>query len=86
MSKKLKCPECGSENITVQIVESGAKTKRKGNGVAGHLNNTARGLTAVATLGVSNIFWKKSKGSNTTKIKNEKVAICQDCGHSWKIK
>lgn len=49
------------------------------------MNNAARGVTAVATLGMSNLFWKKSKGSEKTKFKNEKVCLCQNCGNSWEI-
>jgi len=47
--------------------ETGSKTKKHGNGIGGHLNNTARALTAVSTLGLSNLVWKKSKGSEKTK-------------------
>lgn len=79
------CPKCGSENVNVQIQEVGAKTKNKGNGLGGHVNNAARSLTAVCTFGMSNLFWKKSKGGEKTVIRNEKVAICQDCGNSWKV-
>lgn len=38
---------------------------------------------AVATLGVSNLVWKKSKGMDYTKNKNAAVAVCQKCGHMW---
>ena len=62
----MKCPKCGSENVNAQIVQTGGKTKKKGNGLGGHLNNTARGLTAICTLGVSNLVWKKSKGNEKT--------------------
>ena len=70
------CPKCGSQNVNVQIIQTGGKTKKKGNGVGGHVNNAARGITAVCTLGLSNLVWKKSK--------NESVCICQNCGNSWK--
>lgn len=82
----MKCPECGSENVTVQIVETGSKTSKKGNGLLGHVNNTARALTAVSTLGMSNLVWKKSKGGEKTKNQMQKVCLCQNCGHSWEIK
>ena len=81
----MKCKRCGSQNVTVQFVEKGQKTARKGIGLGGHINNTARGLTAIGTLGLSNLVWKKSEGVNKTVTKNGKIAICQDCGKSWNV-
>lgn len=80
------CPSCGSENVVVQIEQISSKTNKHGNGIGGIVNNTARGFTAFCTLGMSNLVWKKSKGNEKTKIKNQKVAVCQSCGHSWNIK
>lgn len=85
MSKKLCCPKCKSENVTVELVQTSGKTKKHGAGLGGHINNAARGITAVCTLGASNLIWKKSEGSEKTKFKNEKMCICQSCGNSWKI-
>jgi GTP cyclohydrolase III len=82
----MQCPECGSENCTVSLVQSGEVTKKSGVGIGGHANNAARAATAVMTLGLSNLAWKKSKGVNKTKAKNVKIAVCQDCGNSWEIK
>jgi hypothetical protein len=67
------------------MIETGQKTKKKGIGFGGHVNNAARSATAMCTLGVSNLFWKKSKGVNYTQNKNSKVAICQECGNSWTV-
>lgn len=78
------CPKCGSQNVNVQIIQTGGKTKKKGNGVGGHVNNAARGITAVCTLGLSTLVWKKSKGGEKTTFQNESVCICQNCGNSWK--
>lgn len=80
------CPKCGSENVTIQIEQVGSKTKKHGNGIGGIANNTARALTAVCTFGMSNLVWKKSKGGEKTKIENQKICICQDCGSSWELK
>lgn len=80
----MSCPRCRSNNVTFTFVQTGAKSTHKGVGLGGHLNNAARGLTAVGTLGASNLFWKKSKGGTTTTFKNEKIFICQDCGYDWK--
>ena len=58
----MKCSKCGSENVQVQLIEEGQQTNKKGIGFGGHVNNSARGFTALCTLGMSNLFWKKSKG------------------------
>ena len=50
------------------------------------MNNMARGFTAISTLGVSNLVWKKSKGTEKMKYKNEKRAICHSCGHDWAVR
>lgn len=80
----MSCPKCRSNMVTATFVQTGAKSTHKGVGLGGHLNNAARGLTAIGTLGASNLIWKKSKGSTETTFKNEKVFICQSCGYSWK--
>ncbi len=79
------CPKCRSENVTISLAETGSKTKKTGIGLGGHLNNTARALTAVSTLGISNLVWKKSKGEEKTKTVMKKVCLCQNCGHSWRL-
>lgn len=79
----MKCPKCKSESVKVDLVQVEGKTKKHGNGLGGHINNTARGLTAICTLGMSNLVWKKSKGNEKTKYKNQTVCICQNCGHTW---
>lgn len=58
----MNCIKSGSNNVTIGFIELGSKTNKRGNGLAGHLNNTARAMTGIATLGLSNILWKKSKG------------------------
>ncbi len=82
----MRCPKCGSENVSIEMIQTGGKTKKHGNGLGGHVNNMARGVTAVATLGMSNLVWKKSKGNEKTTFKNEKMCLCQNCGNTWKIK
>lgn len=81
----MECPNCGSSNIQVQLVEQGQKTTKKGVGFGGHMNNMARAATAVCTLGASNLVWKKSSGTNKTTTQNATMGICQDCGSTWKI-
>lgn len=80
------CPKCGSENIKIEMMQTSAKTSKAGNGVLGHVNNAARGMTALCTFGMSNLVWKKAEGGEKTKYKNEKVCVCQNCGNSWPIK
>ena len=79
------CPKCNSENVNVQIEQVSSKTKKHGNGLGGIVNNTARAATAVCTLGMSNLLWKKSKGGEKTTVENKKVCVCQNCGHSWDL-
>lgn len=80
----MKCPKCKSENVTVELVQTAGKTKKTGVGLGGHLNNAARGTAAMMTLGASNLIWKKAKGEEKTKFKNQTMCICQNCGHTWK--
>ena len=79
------CPKCNSENVNVQIEQVSSKTKKHGNGFGGIVNNTARAATAVCTLGMSNLVWKKSKGGEKTTVENKKVCVWQNCGHSWDL-
>lgn len=72
--------------MTIQMEQVGSKTKKHGNGLGGIVNNTARAATAVCTLGLSNLVWKKSKGNEKTEVDNRKVCLCQSCGNSWEIK
>jgi hypothetical protein len=80
------CPKCNSENVMVTMEQVSSKTKKHGNGLGGHVNNAARGVTAMCTLGLSNLVWKKSTGNEKTKVKNQKICLCQNCGNSWPIK
>ena len=79
------CPKCNSENVNVQIEQVSSKTKKHGNGLGGIVNNTARAATAVCTLGMSNLVWKKSKGGEKTTVENKKDCVCQNCGHDWDL-
>ena len=57
----MNCPKCGSDNVSIEMIQTGGKTKKHGNGIGGHVNNAARGFTAVCTLGMSNLVWKNQK-------------------------
>ena len=82
----MTCPNCGSENVSIQMEAVSSKTKKSGVGFGGHMNNLASGMTAVCTLGLSNLVWKKSTGSEKSKMQSRKVCLCQNCGNSWEIK
>ena len=83
--KTLKCPKCKNTNVTVQMVSDKINTKRSGVGLFGHAHNAVRGVASVATLGIAGKVISKAEGKNKTKIEMKKLAICQNCGHSWKI-
>jgi predicted nucleic-acid-binding Zn-ribbon protein len=85
-ARKMICPKCHSENVTVQIVETGAKTSKLGNAGKAMLHNTGRAAAGVMTLGASNLFISKEKGHTHTKISSQKMCVCQKCGNSWAIK
>lgn len=77
------CPRCGSGDVAVQLIQTGAKTKKYGNGLGGRIHNTNRAFWGIATLGMSNLFIKKQKGVEKTKMKTERVFVCQNCGHTF---
>jgi len=82
----MKCPKCKSDNVMIQMMETGSKTKKTGNGFGGIAHNTVRAGLAISTLGLSNLVVPKAKGKEKTKTKMQKIALCQECGHSWNIK
>ncbi|AMM31011.1 hypothetical protein SA2016_0310 [Sinomonas atrocyanea] len=82
----MKCVKCGGEDVTVEMLQTGGKTRKSGVGLGGHTNNAARGITAISTLGMSNLVWKKSTGTGKTTFKTQKTALCQSCGHDWAIR
>ena len=82
----IECPKCHSHNCQITMVEVGQKTKRKGIGFGGHLNNFFRFWGILFTFGILKLFWKKSEGVNSTKTVTRKTAICQSCGYSWTVR
>ena len=91
----VECPKCGSHNANTQMVDTGGFSttrtdmKKSGNGLGGNIHNFNRGILALGTGGVSNLFVKKAKGSEKTTSTtsytphNKKISICQDCGFSF---
>lgn len=80
--KGLCCKQCGSGNVTVQFVQTGAETRHRKNGC---LWKIGRLTLIVFTFGLWLLVGKRSGKSGTT-FHNDKVAVCHNCGHSWKIK
>lgn len=71
----MKCPKCGSENVTVTN-ETEVKTKRRG-----CLKWCLWLLLAVCTFGLILII--PILTNSKTKSKNRTVCICQNCGKRW---
>jgi len=81
----MQCPKCGSEDVSVSMQQVAGKTRKHGTGLGGKTNNAARASTAIMTLGMSNLVWKKSRGTEKVKYTHEKVGLCQACGADWVI-
>lgn len=79
----MQCPKCTGENVAVLYKETGSRSAVHGTGFGGNFNNAARTVAAISTLGLTNLFWKNSKGTVKTKTRNKKMAVCQSCGHDW---
>lgn len=80
------CPKCQSENVQTHLVQTEGKSRHSSVGLGGNMNNMARSVTAIGTMGMSNLVWKKSTGGSKHKFKHSKMAVCQACGHDWKLK
>lgn len=71
------CPKCNSERVNVQVVTDKVKTNK-----TGILHSCGRLLLILCTVGLWLLVPKRKENS---KMVNSKLAVCQDCGHSWKI-
>lgn len=78
----LVCGKCGSGNVHVEYVQTGARTSTKKKGC---LHSMGRWLLIICTLGLWYIFGKK-KSTSKTKMQNAKMAVCNNCGHSWAVR
>lgn len=87
------CRRCKSNNVTVQFVQTGSKTKSKAT-----TRQKKRGcLYWICCLWLIDLliwcftFWSparrksNTRGTSKTKINNQKMAVCNDCGYSWRI-
>ena len=77
----MNCPKCGSENVNVQVIQTGAKTYKKGNGC---LWSICRFMLIICTCGLW-LLVGHHKGTGKTKITNQTVCVCQSCGYRWNI-
>lgn len=77
----MMCPKCKSENVNVTSEQVSGKTSIKGNGC---LWTLGRWFLILITFGLW-LLIGKHKGTGKTKFKNQTVAICQNCGHRWKV-
>ena len=73
----MRCPNCNGTNVSVQIVTDSARTRNRG-----CLWGLIRLCLIVCTFGLWLII---GKSKSKTNMQNHKEAICQDCGHSWRI-
>ena len=69
----MKCKKCGSENVVVQAVN-----EVKGRGILGSLIWL---FLAFCTIGLILIIPMLTKSKGKTKT----FAICQNCGHRWRV-
>lgn len=90
---RLRCVKCNGENINVtfqQMQEQGtSQTKTVKRSLASRTaQGVGRGTANLMTLGMYGAFVpKKGKYKQITttqnRIINQKIALCQECGHSW---
>lgn len=71
------CPKCNSENVNVQVVTDKIKTNH-----TGILHSLGRLTLILCTCGLWLLVPKRKENS---KVKNSNIAVCQSCGHSWKV-
>ena len=98
--KALVCPNCGSTNISVQLIDN-ATVGASQNKVVVVEPKKSKGCLYWIVIGwwwvliskpISWLFHtffggKTRSGVNLSanKIIHKKMAICQNCGHSWKV-
>jgi predicted Zn-ribbon and HTH transcriptional regulator len=73
----MTCPKCKSENVNAQIAEK-VKTKHRG-----CLGWCLWLLLAFCTCGLILIIPLIT--NSKVKSKTQTWAVCQDCGHRWKV-
>lgn len=92
---RITCKRCGSANINISINTYGSQSKGqeqfKKKSVARRAGTKmGRGMANMATMGMYGVFSKKPTNyvnvtKSKTTMKQQKIAICQDCGNSWVV-
>ncbi len=77
----MKCKYCKSENVRVDFISTGSKTKVRHRGI---IYGIFRFTMICFTCGLW-CFVPRSKEIGNTKNKNRKMCICQNCGKSYYI-
>lgn len=76
----MKCPKCGSENVTSQaITETTTKQKTKGFGWI----KSCLGLLIFSIPGILCGLCGMGKEKTKTKTSTKVIHICQNCGNQW---
>lgn len=78
-TKKIVCPECGGTNVDITFVQSGAYTNTRNMGAP---TTMGRKILKGATFGLWGLTGAR-KSHSSTSFRNDKMAVCKDCGHSW---
>ena len=83
----MKCPKCGSENVSVNVVTD-IKMKDKHHNIiwwifVGFWWIPTKWLFFTLPALIIKIFRRKKQKVIT---KQKTVCCCQDCGHNWEIK
>lgn len=77
-----RCPKCKSDNVTIQMVNTGMKTKQFSNGFEGQTHNAGKRFLSKMTFGISDAFVRERLGEEETDISSAKTYICQSCGYT----
>ena len=84
----MKCPKCGSENASVQLVSETKEVEKKKSFLykitIGWIIFLVKWIFFTLPAIILKIF---GIGGKKTKLVNETVSygLCQDCGNKWKV-
>lgn len=91
MSSNNVCPKCGGGDISFQVAQTDIhkECKKDKRGIlwwclVGWWLEPFRWSLMLCTFGL--LGRRKKKISVETKIGNSTMAVCQSCGHTWKVK
>jgi hypothetical protein len=73
----MTCPNCGSTNVTVTMVQDSGRTRKRG-----CLWGIGRAFLIICTCGLWLLI---GKSKSKTNFQHHKEAICQSCGNSWRV-